>query len=55
VTALRPLLQRWSAERTPDEGLGDFYQRLSGQTIGRRQITGKELPTAASLSLVVPA
>ena len=51
VTSLRPLLKRWAAERTADEGLGDFYQRLRGITVGRRQITGKELPSAPTLVL----
>ena len=30
LDAVRPLLQRWAAERTEGEGLGDFYQRLMG-------------------------
>jgi sulfite reductase beta subunit-like hemoprotein len=42
---MRPLLQRWAAERLGDEGLGDFYQRLMGLRAVRSVVTGRELPT----------
>jgi sulfite reductase beta subunit-like hemoprotein len=42
---VRPLLQRWAAERTAGEGLGDFYQRLMGLRARRTVVTGRELPT----------
>ena len=45
LDTVRPLLQRWSAERAPDEGLGDFYQRLMGLRATRTVVTGRELPT----------
>ena len=45
VDAVRPLLQRWAAERTDGEGLGDFYQRLMGLRARRTMVTGRELPT----------
>jgi len=45
VDAVRPLLQRWAAERTDGEGLGDFYQRLMGLRARRTVLTGRELPT----------
>jgi sulfite reductase (ferredoxin) len=45
LESVRPLLQRWAAERTAGEGLGDFYQRLMGLRAGRTVLTGRELPT----------
>ena len=45
LATVRPLLQRWAAERTDDEGLGDFYQRLMGLRATRSVVTGRELPT----------
>ena len=49
--ALRPLLERFAQDRNPDEGLGDFYQRIVGRTEPRRLLTGQEKPTAALLQL----
>jgi sulfite reductase beta subunit-like hemoprotein len=46
LETVRPLLARWAAERTGDEGLGDFYQRLMGLRARRTVVTGRELPTA---------
>jgi sulfite reductase (ferredoxin) len=45
LDSVRPLLQRWAAERTAGEGLGDFYQRLMGLRARRTTVTGRELPT----------
>jgi sulfite reductase (ferredoxin) len=45
LEAVRPLLQRWAAERHEGEGLGDFYQRLMGLRARRTMVTGRELPT----------
>jgi sulfite reductase (ferredoxin) len=45
LESVRPLLQRWAAERTAGEGLGDFYQRLMGLRARRTVVTGRELPT----------
>ena len=45
LTAVRPLLARWSAEGKPGEGLGDFYQRLIGRSEPRTAVTGREQPT----------
>jgi sulfite reductase (ferredoxin) len=45
LDAVRPLLQRWAAERHDGEGLGDFYQRLMGLRARRTMVTGRELPT----------
>ena len=45
LESVRPLLQRWAAERTSGEGLGDFYQRLMGLRARRTTVTGRELPT----------
>jgi sulfite reductase (ferredoxin) len=45
LATVRPLLQRWAAERVGDEGLGDFYQRLMGLRATRTVVTGRELPT----------
>jgi sulfite reductase beta subunit-like hemoprotein len=51
LDALRPLLHRWARERTPEEGLGDFYQRIVGRTEPRREVTGRETPTAQLVQL----
>lgn len=51
VGAIRPLLERWAAEGLPDEGLGDFYQRLVPRVRPRQSITGKETPTAPLVQL----
>jgi sulfite reductase (ferredoxin) len=51
VPAVRPLLARWASERRDDEGLGDFYQRVVGHATPRRQLTGRELPTAPLLAV----
>ena len=53
LETLRPLLQRWAAERTDDEGLGDFYQRLMGLRATRTVVTGRELPTIDLVPLEV--
>ena len=53
VETLRPLLARWAAERTPGEGLGDFYQRLMGLRAVRSTVTGRELPTFDRIALAV--
>jgi sulfite reductase (ferredoxin) len=45
LESVRPLLQRWAAERTTGEGFGDFYQRLMGLRARRTMVTGRELPT----------
>jgi len=50
VDAVRPLLQRWAAERTDAEGLGDFYQRLMGLRARRTVLTGRELPAVDLLA-----
>ena len=49
--ALRPLLERFAQDRHPDEGLGDFYQRIVGRSEPRRLLTGQETPTAPLLQL----
>ena len=51
MARLRPLLTRWAAERSADEGLGDFYQRIIGSTSPRRFITGREKPTSELVTL----
>ncbi len=53
LEAVRPLLVRWAAERSPGEGLSDFYQRLVGRTERRVSITGREEPTAELVALTV--
>ena len=53
LATVRPLLQRWAAERTGDEGLGDFYQRLMGLRAARTVVTGRELPTIDLVPLEV--
>jgi sulfite reductase (ferredoxin) len=53
LPTVRPLLARWAAERRPDEGLGDFYQRALGRTERRTVVTGREEPTIDLLQLEV--
>jgi sulfite reductase (ferredoxin) len=53
LEVVRPLLVRWAAERTPGEGLGDFYQRLVGRTDRRTSISGREEPSADLVALAV--
>lgn len=50
VPTLRPLLVRFAAEGTPDESLGEYYQRLRGGS-PRRVLSGREVPTASELGL----
>lgn len=42
VEKLRPLVEQWAAHRRPQEGLGDFYQRLFERDKPRQRVTGKE-------------
>jgi sulfite reductase beta subunit-like hemoprotein len=49
IPTLMPLLTKYSEERKPGEGLGDFYQRLLQRTDKRRRLTGKETPTVDEL------
>jgi sulfite reductase (ferredoxin) len=53
LSAVRPLLSRWSAERHGDEGLGDFYQRIVGHAVPRAAVTGRETPTFDLVQLQV--
>jgi sulfite reductase beta subunit-like hemoprotein len=45
LAAVKPLLARWAAERSADEGLGDFYQRIVARPAARTAVTGRESPT----------
>jgi sulfite reductase beta subunit-like hemoprotein len=45
IETLTPLLKKFASDRKPDEGLGDFYQRLLGRDTPRRRVTGKEEST----------
>ena len=49
IEVLTPLLVQYAANRQPDEGLGDFYQRLLQRSEPRHRLTGKENPTFESL------
>ncbi|NLX13079.1 MAG: NADPH-dependent assimilatory sulfite reductase hemoprotein subunit [Phycisphaerales bacterium] len=40
VAAVLPILEAWAAQRMPEEGLGDFYQRVLGRGERRTLITG---------------
>jgi sulfite reductase (ferredoxin) len=53
LSAVRPLLVRWAAERLEGEGLGDFYQRIVGHASPRVAVTGREQPTADLVQLQV--
>ncbi len=53
LPAVRPLLARWAAERQGDEGLGDFYQRITARTAPRMAVTGREQPTFQLVQLSV--
>jgi sulfite reductase beta subunit-like hemoprotein len=50
ATVLRPLFERFAAERVAGEGLGDFYQRARGAAAAtpRRLLTGRETPQPLS-------
>jgi sulfite reductase (ferredoxin) len=54
LPAVRPLLERWSVERTANEGLGDFYQRIVGRAAPRAAVTGREQPTFELVQLELP-
>lgn len=45
VATLEPLFKQFAEQRFPNEGLGDFYQRLLDREQPRRRLTGKETPT----------
>ena len=46
VAAVRVLLEAWTRDRMPDEGLGDFYQRRFGPNPQKHLLTGsKDNPT----------
>jgi sulfite reductase (ferredoxin) len=45
VEVLTPLLTQFAQQRQPEEGLGDFYQRLLQRDQPRLRLTGKETPT----------
>ncbi len=49
IEVLRPLVEQWARQRRPQEGLGDFYQRVLGRSQPRQRLTGKEM---ASLETV---
>jgi sulfite reductase beta subunit-like hemoprotein len=51
VAAVAPLLRLWAAQRSPGEGLGDFYQRTLGRREARQRLTGRETPTAELVQL----
>jgi sulfite reductase beta subunit-like hemoprotein len=53
LETVRPLLLRWAAERSPGEGLSDFYQRAVGRTGRRTELSGREEPTADLVALAV--
>lgn len=53
VEVLRPLLQTWAADRRPNEGLGDFYQRKLNRGSPRVSITGNEQPTQQLVQLEI--
>jgi sulfite reductase (ferredoxin) len=53
LSAVRPLLVRWAAERLDGEGLGDFYQRIVGHASPRVAVTGREQPTFDLVQLQV--
>ncbi len=42
VEAVRPVLEAWAVKRMPEEGLGDFYQRILGRGGRRTLITGSK-------------
>jgi sulfite reductase (ferredoxin) len=49
IEVLTPLLIQYAANRRPEEGLGDFYQRLLERSEPRRRVTGKEDSTFETL------
>ncbi len=55
VSRLRPLLQSWAKHRKPDEGIGDFYHRITGQSENRQRVTGGEEPNEEFVLLRLPS
>lgn len=53
IPVVRPLLNRWAAERRGNERFSDFYQRLVGHDAPRQKITGREEATMPLVSLEV--
>ncbi len=53
LSAVKPLLARWAAERLTNEGLGDFYQRILARPAPRTSVTGRETPTFDLVQLEV--
>ena len=53
VEVLTPLLEKFAADRTADEGLGDFYQRILDRDSPRRRVTGKEQQTLETVAPLV--
>ncbi len=53
VPLLRPLLQKYAADRRNGENLSDFYQRLLERSETRTQITGRETPTKDLVQLAI--
>jgi sulfite reductase beta subunit-like hemoprotein len=53
LSAVKPLLARWAAERLGSEGLGDFYQRIVAHAVPRTAVTGRETPTFDLVQLQV--
>ncbi len=51
VEAVRPVLETWAAKRMPDEGLGDFYQRILGRGERRTLISGSKDDTVQNAFL----
>lgn len=53
VDVLTPLLTKFAADRKPNEGLGDFYQRILDRDAPRLLVTGKEEQTLEQLAPLV--
>ena len=53
VEVLTPLLKKFAADRSENEGLGDFYQRILNRASPRKRVTGKEEQTLETIAPLV--
>ena len=53
VEVLTPLFKKFAADRSQNEGLGDFYQRILKRDSPRKRVTGKEEQTLETIAPLV--
>jgi sulfite reductase (ferredoxin) len=55
VAVLRPVLAAWGRGRLPNEGFGDWWQRMTGRTEPRTLVTGAEAAVGITVDGEEPA